>query len=579
MFSRAYIHMYSGDEVSLVASTKGTNALDPSFGAAVGFLVESVLPRQHVSILSLHKSLPSSPAVVNIQKVLQSSTTSSEGDEQNRSLFFSSQVVRETQEEPPFFRDECNLNTSISVHSVEECAPAAVPSIRESLEKVSSESAFNNRKLPAVGDDVRLSQGRPNRNIQSASHAGSRHENVWVNWRGQKRHHTDTAVGIESTGIDTGCADVRNKSMATTEVAKGNLQKKFPLERQFLSTGTDIHTRGAMQDGDVQDHGLMFSYHSNTQNGVKIHQSENPEPELDTTSKHQTVQGATPDIDDCTYFSCGKEEKAPRWLHDNENFRPVSMVKTDSSSGHYQARDRVRSSEEILKLMSRRAGENDPNRLQSNPMNEMGLPIKVGSKAREVTVASLPDVRQKEDPLQAASLKAGQKMNCGAGAENVGLLAASEYWKEQRVGDDHLQENSVDSGVQTGDDAILQTPEDVASDLQAKATSGQEDKAVKNKMDASLGDTYYSSKLEDDINLQQIRLLSGNGPGNQGFCLNRLKGRDPETEGTTGGVSLQELLAPLDEVVEIFAATFTSNILWYGSLGISVCREYECTVR
>lgn len=50
----------------------------------------------------------------------------------------------------------------------------------------------------------------------------------------------------------------------------------------------------------------------------------------------------------------------------------------------------------------------------------------------------------------------------------------------------------------------------------------------------------------------------GKGPGFRGFCLNRLE----DSEGTDGSVSLQELLAPLKDLVAIFAATFTGDILW-----------------
>jgi len=49
----------------------------------------------------------------------------------------------------------------------------------------------------------------------------------------------------------------------------------------------------------------------------------------------------------------------------------------------------------------------------------------------------------------------------------------------------------------------------------------------------------------------------GKGPGFRGFCLNRLE----DSEGTDGSVSLQELLAPLKDLVAIFAATFTGDIL------------------
>jgi len=50
----------------------------------------------------------------------------------------------------------------------------------------------------------------------------------------------------------------------------------------------------------------------------------------------------------------------------------------------------------------------------------------------------------------------------------------------------------------------------------------------------------------------------GKGPGFRGFCLNRLE----DSEGTDGSVSLQELLAPLKDLVAIFAATFSGDILW-----------------
>jgi hypothetical protein len=50
----------------------------------------------------------------------------------------------------------------------------------------------------------------------------------------------------------------------------------------------------------------------------------------------------------------------------------------------------------------------------------------------------------------------------------------------------------------------------------------------------------------------------GKGPGFRGFCLNRLE----DSEGTDEGVSLQELLAPLKDLVAIFAATFSGDILW-----------------
>ncbi|KAH9568666.1 hypothetical protein CY35_03G088000 [Sphagnum magellanicum] len=65
----------------------------------------------------------------------------------------------------------------------------------------------------------------------------------------------------------------------------------------------------------------------------------------------------------------------------------------------------------------------------------------------------------------------------------------------------------------------------------------------------------------------------------RGFCLNRLE----DSEGTDGSVSLQELLAPLKDLVAIFAATFTGDILWFltsnnlpADLPVTVaCHDYE----
>ncbi|CAK9254243.1 unnamed protein product [Sphagnum jensenii] len=71
----------------------------------------------------------------------------------------------------------------------------------------------------------------------------------------------------------------------------------------------------------------------------------------------------------------------------------------------------------------------------------------------------------------------------------------------------------------------------------------------------------------------------GKGPGFRGFCLNRLE----DSEGTDEGVSLQELLAPLKDLVAIFAATFSGDILWFltsnnlpADLPVTVaCHDYE----
>ncbi|CAM6050039.1 unnamed protein product [Sphagnum compactum] len=71
----------------------------------------------------------------------------------------------------------------------------------------------------------------------------------------------------------------------------------------------------------------------------------------------------------------------------------------------------------------------------------------------------------------------------------------------------------------------------------------------------------------------------GKGPGFRGFCLNRLE----DSEGTDGSVSLQELLAPLKDLVAIFAATFSGDILWFltsnnlpADLPVTVaCHDYE----
>ncbi|CAK9221758.1 unnamed protein product [Sphagnum troendelagicum] len=72
---------------------------------------------------------------------------------------------------------------------------------------------------------------------------------------------------------------------------------------------------------------------------------------------------------------------------------------------------------------------------------------------------------------------------------------------------------------------------------------------------------------------------SRKGPGFRGFCLNRLE----DSEGTDEGVSLQELLAPLKDLVAIFAATFSGDILWFltsnnlpADLPVTVaCHDYE----
>lgn len=596
-----------GDIVSLVAPTKGTKTIDPTFGAAVGFFVHG---RQQVGGLKTHKSLPSPLANCEGANEAKLRNAISDGDKQEKTTCFPSQVICDTQEMPP--RAQLNtISKAGSTGGVDEHEEAADYHPRD-MSKNSCNgiaSSLHTRLADAALLPCRKLSIKSQKIEKLTLPKTKPIEKKRVNNRGQKRHYVEplmdiedkreerfTSIGAGAHNVDDVLEDAPNCSLEWKECnlvdeGKGKGGKGEDIVHNFLVRGAklapvDMHRATLMEEHDRDAIFLPFveqkSYLKASQGLAPpgVYESEkmglretvrssfaeacviptqlytNPLSKDASIVKLALSDICSPLLDHHIGYvddpvipaptSCMEYLKSDTMsrsklaepgydqlsaeVSDSENFTfSLSTKKHEiepplpyTPAGFSPSKDRVRSTAEILKLISKGAVKK----------NTEGPPLYFNNPGASVSIsnAKIDDESMPQTP-----------------EDDIKMLQSLD----QEVDDIMLGSPTLQTG------GPFQTHRNLE-----EVNINPEKKVLKTEKDMGSTDLDRNLELEEEDGLQWARLLNSDGPGLRGFCLNRLKKRVPDSEGTEGDVSLQQLLSPLDEVVEIFAATFTSNILW-----------------
>ena len=593
-----------GDIVSLVAPTKGTKTIDPMFGAAVGFFVHG---RQQVGGLRTHKSLPSALANCEGANEAKLRNAISDGDKQEKTKYFPSQVICGTQEMPP--RAQLNtISKAGSTEGADEHEEAADYHPRD-MSKNSCNgiaSSLHTRLADAAPLPCRK-LSRKSQKIEKLNLPKTKPiEKKRVKNRGQKRHYVESLMDIEDkreerfTSIGAGAHNVDDvledapnysKECNLVDEGEGKDGKGEDIVHNFLGRGAksapvDMHRATLMEEHGKDAIVLPFveqeSYLKATQELAPPGMYESEKMGLRETVRSSFAEACiiptqlytnplskdasivklavsdicSPLLDHHISYvddpvipaptSCMEYLKSDTMsrsklaepgfdqlsaeVSESENFTfSLSTKKHEiepplpyTPAGFSPSKDRVRSTAEILKLISNGAVKKDTEKPPLNFKNPRASVLSSNAKIDDVSIAQTPK-------------------------DNIKMVQSLD----QEVDDIMLGSSTLQTGGPSQTNRNLE-----------EVNINPENKVLKTEKDMGSTDLDRNLELEEEDGLQWARLLSSDGPGLRGFCLNRLKKRVPDSEGTEGDISLQQLLSPLDEVVEIFAATFTSNILW-----------------
>ena len=596
-----------GDIVSLVAPTKGTKTIDPMFGAAVGFFVHG---RQQVGGLKTHKSLPSPLANCEGANEAKLRNAISDGDKQEKTTYFPSQVICDTQELPPC----AQLNTISKAGSTEgadkheeaadyhprDMSKNSCYGIASSLQtRLADAALLPSRKLSIKSQKIEKLTLPKTKPIEKKQ----------VNDRGQKRHYVEslmdiedkreerfTSIGAGAHNVDDVLEDAPNHSLEWKECnlvdeGIGKDGQGENIVHSFLGRGTnlapvDMHRANLMKEHNKD--AILLPFVEQESNLKAAHGLAPPGMyESEKMGLRETVRSSFAEA--CVI---------PTQLYTNPLSKDASIVKLAVSDicspllDHHTdyVDDPVipapTSSMEYLKsdTMSRsKLAEPRYDQLSAEVSDSEYFTFSLSTKKHEIepplpyTPAGLSQskdrVRSTAEILKLISKGAVQK-----DTEKPPLCfknpGASVLISNAKIDDESMPQTPEDIKMvqlldQEVEDIILGSPTlqtggpfQTNRNLEEEVNINPEKRVLKTEKDMGSTDLDRNLELEAEDGLQWARLLSSDGPGSRGFCLNRLKKRVPVSEGTEGDISLQQLLSPLDEIVEIFAATFTSNILW-----------------
>lgn len=593
-----------GDIVSLVAPTKGTKTIDPSFGAAVGFFVHG---RQQVGGLKTYKSLPSPLANHPGANEAKLRHAISDGDKQEKTTHFPSQVICDMQEMPP----HAQLNTiskAFSTEGMDKHEGAADHHPRD-MSKISSNgraSSLDTQLADAALLSSRNLSIKPQEIKKITLPKSKPIEKKRENNRGQKRHHVESLTDIEDKGeerftsIEAGAQNVddvledapeyllERQECNLVDEGKGKDGKGDGIVHSFLGRGAnlapvDMHRAILMEEHD-KDAVLLPSLEQESYlkatHGLAAGMYESEKMGLRNTVRNSLAEACViptqlytnPLSKDASIVKLAVFDICSPLLDHRVGYIDEPVLPAPTSCMEYLKSDTISRSN---------LAEPEYDQLSAEVSHSVNLRVSLATRKHEI-----------EPPLPHTTAGFSEsKDRVRSTAEILKLISKGAVKKDLEKPPLYFKDSGASastSNVKFDDESVPQTPEDDIVESLNQEVDGivlgsptlqtvgpsqthrnheeavninPERKVLKTQKNMGSTGLDRNLELEEEDELQWTRLLSLDGPGLRGFCLNRLQ-RFPGSQGTEGDISLQQLFAPLDEVVEVFAATFTSNILW-----------------